>query len=289
MQEFLERVININVIFVGYIDWTDEGAIRSSRKVCRHCTNKVAIKGEDDIATQAPWMICFFQEKDKHLIYECRKTSNREIYPICPYCGEVRNIKFQIATIYKTHSIGCPKCSDGISYPEKFLIEVFNQMKTDILFHPTIKDIPWTKPYVYDFYDPKKNVIIEVNGMQHYRKIKTFAQSLKEVKRNDKMKKEKALRSGIQKNKYIQLDCRYSEKDYIKNSLISNKKINKIYKLNLKNIDWDKCHEQGMMSMYVKIFEYKQKYPQSTNGEIARKFHVNKNTVSKAINKMKLI
>lgn len=287
-QEFLEKVININAIFVGYIGWTDENAIRASKKVCRHCTNKVVIKGKDDIATQEPWMIKFFQEKDKHLVYECRKTSNKKIYPICPYCGEIRNIKLQIGTIYKLHSIGCPKCSDGISYPEKFLIELFKQMKIGVLFHPTIKEIPWAKPHFYDFYDPKRKVIVEVNGMQHYEKVKTFAQSLEEVKRNDEIKKEKALRNGILESKYIQLDCRYSKKDYIKHSLLYNKKINDIYKIHFKNIDWDKCHEQGMMSMYIKIYEYKQKYPQTTNRELANRFHVNKDTVGKAINKIKM-
>lgn len=98
--------------------------------------------------------------------------------------GEIRNIPFHIRTIYKMHSIGCPKCSDGISYPGKFLIEIFNQMEVDILFRPTIKDISWTKPHFYDFYDPEIKVIVEVNGMQHYEKVKSFAQSLEEVKRN---------------------------------------------------------------------------------------------------------
>lgn len=80
---------------------------------------------------------------------------------------------------------------------------------------------------------------------------------------NDKVKREKAIKNGILGNKYIELDCRYSKKEN----------------------DWDKCHEQGMRSMYIKIYKYKQENPKMTNRELANKFHVNKDTISKAINK----
>lgn len=102
---------------------------------------------------------------------------------------------------------------------------------------------------------------------------------------NDKVKREKAIKNGILGSKYIELDCRYSKKEYLKKSLLSNSRFNNIYKLNEKEIDWDKCHEQGMRSMYIKIYKYKQENPKMTNRELANKFHVNKDTISKAINK----
>lgn len=102
---------------------------------------------------------------------------------------------------------------------------------------------------------------------------------------NDKVKREKAIKKGILGNKYIELDCRYSKKEYLKKSLLSNSRFNNIYKLNEKEIDWDKYHEQGMRSMYIKIYKYKQENPKMTNRELANKFHVNKDTISKAINK----
>ena len=102
---------------------------------------------------------------------------------------------------------------------------------------------------------------------------------------NDKVKREKAIKKGILENKYIELDCRYSKKEYLKKSLLSNSRFNNIYKLNEKEIDWDKCHEQGMRSMYIKIYKYKQENTEMTNRELANKFHVNKDTISKAINK----
>ena len=58
--------------------------------------------------------------------------------------------------------------------------------------------------------------------------------------------------------------------------------------MNEKEIDWNKCHEQGMKSMYIKIYKYKQENPEITNRELANKFHVNKDTISKAINKIKV-
>lgn len=37
--------------------------------------------------------------------------------------------------------------------------------------------------------------------------------------------------------------------------------------------------------MYIKIYKYKQENIEMTNRELANKFHVNKDTISKAINK----
>ncbi|MBR1803261.1 MAG: hypothetical protein IJ777_04825 [Clostridia bacterium] len=264
-----------------YIGWIDEGDLDVSKKVCSHCTQKIAMKGKDDIATQAPWMIKFFQDSDKHLIYECRRSSSKEIYPICPYCGEIRKRKVKISTIYRDHSIGCPKCNDGVPYPEKFMIEVFNQIKANVIFHPTLEVIPWCKPHIYDFYDPDRKIIMEVNGIQHYQEVKTFGLSLSEVKKNDKIKRKKAIKNG---NTYIELDCRYSKMEYIKESLTKNKQFSSIY--HLKNVDWKKCDEQGKMPMYIKIYEYKQENPDILNKQVAEKFNVSGAMVSKAINIM---
>lgn len=38
--------------------------------------------------------------------------------------------------------------------------------------------------------------------------------------------------------------------------------------------------------MYIKIYKYKQENPKITNVELSSKFHMNKDTVSKAINKI---
>ena len=42
-----------------------------------------------------------------------------------------------------------------------------------------------------------------------------------------------------------------------------------------------------MKSMYIKIYKYKQENPNYTNKDLAKKFNVNKDTVSKAINMIK--
>lgn len=273
--------MNIVVIFVGYVGWVEESDIEIAKKICAHCTNKIAIKGKDDIATQEPWMIPFFQEKDKHLIYECKRTSNKRIYPICPYCGKVKEKLVAIYTIYKNHSIGCPTCSDGVSYSEKFIMELFCQLHISIIFHPTVKEIPWAKPHIYDFYDSDRKVIIEVNGIQHYEEVKVFRKSLKETQENDRIKKEKVIKN---KQTYIELDCRYSKMEYIKKSLMNNKEFCKRYQLD--HIDWEKCNEEAMKSMYIKIYHYKQEHPNCTNIEMAKKFSVNRETIRKALNRM---
>lgn len=266
----------------GYEGWMEESLIAISTYACSHCAGKVVMKGKTDIKSEAPWMIPYFQKKDAILLNTERKNSNKKIYPICPRCGTIRKTPMQIATIYKYHSIHCPKCSDKVSYPEKFILAFFKQLNVSLIYQPKKTELPWCGHYFYDFYDPKKNTIIEVNGMHHYQEVKHYNRTLQETKVIDQKKKDLALKNNM---KYLVIDCRYSELNYIKNHLLNHKELQRIYPFHEKEIDFYQCEKATMKSLSYKIYMDKKKHPTITNKELAQKYRMNRGTIGKILNK----
>ena len=76
----------------------------------------------------------------------------------------------------------------------------------------------WVGKYVYDFYLPDYNCIVETHGGQHYKDVAWSSSSI--TNGNDKHKMHLTISNGI--NSYIQLDCRESTLKFISNSILNN-------------------------------------------------------------------
>lgn len=161
-------------------------------------------------------------------------NSGKKIIMTCPDCGRPKHISPN--TVFRTHSIGCI-CSDGVSYPNKFIYALLNQL--EINYEPE-HTFEWSCKKRYDVYIPSLNCIIENHGEQHYdNSFKHLdSRTLEEEQENDRYKKELALRNGIEQ--YIVLDCRESSVNWIKNSIL-NSILSEMFDLSI--IDWLKCHE----------------------------------------------
>jgi len=162
--------------------------------------------------------------------------SNKKVPMKCPDCGFEKNMKITTLT---RQGFSCSKCGDGISYPEKFFFNVLEQLEIEFLMQLTKTTFEWCGNYRYDFYIPYLNIIIETHGKQHYEKS-GFPISLEVEQENDKNKYELALKNDIKKEKYIIIDCRESDLEFIKNSILMSE-LGKLF--NLSNIDWLKCNE----------------------------------------------
>lgn len=171
------------------------------------------------------------QEVGYKISYGC---GNKEDFK-CDKCGYILHNK-RINVVVK-HGISCPKCGDGLSYPEKFMFNILEQL--DVHFE-TQKTFKWSNQKRYDFYIPSLNCIIETHGGQHYhRGFETLGgRSLEEEQENDRLKEQLAKDNKI--NNYIAIDCRKSELKYIKSSVLKSN-LSQLFKL--ENIDWLKCHE----------------------------------------------
>lgn len=174
--------------------------------------------------------------------YKYTKNSNAKVEWKCPTCKTI--IYKQISDV-NNNGIRCPKCCDGISFPEKVMYSVLQQLDIQFNVQVTKTTFDWCKNIRYDFYIPEHNTIVETHGIQHYEH--TGLTDLKYVEENDKIKEKLAFDNNI--NDYIVIDCRKSEINYIKNSIL-NSNLSKIYNLN--NINWGECEKTAYNSLIYK-------------------------------------
>ena len=120
---------------------------------------------------------------------------NHKFNFICSKCG--KEYSATLDNVRRDNRILCTKCTKRQSniawLVEKYLL------KKNILFEKEkrFNDCKNINTLPFDFYLPKYNTVIEVNGSQHYYENELFEQSLKERKRIDKIKKDYCINNKI--------------------------------------------------------------------------------------------
>ena len=210
---------------------------KSNDKSCGKCPKTI----EETINYKYPKMVKYFKNINDTFKYKCMSKSKTTF--VCDNCGNERDLSIGIIL---TRGYSCPVCSDKLSYPEKFIISLLNQ--TNFNFERE-KIFDWAIDKRYDFYIPSLNCIIETHGIQHYEETnRKGARTLIEEQENDKYKKEIALKNGI--NKYIELNCRESNINYMIGS-IKKSKISDI--VDIAKIDFNKCEEYAISNMVKEV------------------------------------
>ena len=244
---------------------------------CPACNNKEIILGFNTIWDTDRWMVDLgISEEDAKRYSRC---SNKKITVKCPDCGKEK--KITVSNLYSCKSIFCP-CDDGKSYPEKFIMSVLEQL--DLEFETEYK-AKWSNNKRYDFCIKKYDCIIEVNGGQHYSNISNFkllgGRTLEEEQINDKFKKEVALKNGI-KN-YIELDCRESNLEWIKNSILHSE-LAKLF--DLSKVDWQQCAEFANKNIVKEVCDYwNNRKDNETTGNLAKVFNLSVTTIRNYLKK----
>ena len=254
--------------------WSLENDLLYNGSGCALCCDNPqrTVVGINDIPTTAPWMISYFQGgKDEAKKYT--KSSSQEIYPKCPHCGKIKSSKMKINTIYAMNGIGCD-CGDGVSFPEKYLSNLLDQLQVKYIRELTKNHFSWCDKYRYDFYLIDYNIIIETHGMQHY-KDTNFGRTLVEEQENDRIKEKLAKENGI--TEYIVIDCRYSNYEWIKNSILASK-LNQIF--NLKKVSFKECAEYANSNIKKKVCDYYNIYRYRGRKHIADHFNLSPTTIS---------
>ncbi len=242
---------------------------------CACCSGQTTITGINDIATVAPWMIKYFQNPEEAKLRTCQSAT--KIYPICPYCGRVRNKEIRISNIYNSKSIGC-SCGDGQSYPNKFMFSLLEQLKINFESEYCPK---WSNLKKYDFYFMIKNkeYIVEMDGGWHKKDNSLSGKTKEESIAIDEYKDLKAKENGIE---VIRIDCKKSNIEYIKGNIL---KSNIIDLFDLSNINWNKCEEFALSNRVKIACEYKKNNPNMTSSEIGRIMNLHCRTIAKYLKK----
>lgn len=220
--------------------------IYSGKTKCPYCAHRLVFVGETDMWSTRPDMAKMLKNPDDG--YKYFTTSSHKVDWICPNCHS--DIKDKIINNVNMFGLSCPNCSDGMSFGEKYVYELLTQLKCNFIYDKTTE---WSNNKRYDFRIPSMNLIIEVHGIQHYEQSfmeyhnsKRNVRTIEEEKQNDNYKMNLALSNGIKY--YIQLDCKLSDYDYIKSSIIDSK-LNELFDLSI--VNWDKCFESTFSSNVI--------------------------------------
>lgn len=193
---------------------------------CVVCSkNGVVTPFINSIHVMVPFVEKFLVNKEDALKYS--PNSNLKLQCKCINCGREYERECAKLTYYGVPCI----CEDGFSYPEKFMFKVLQQLKINFKPQYYLQD----SLYRYDFYLTDYNIILEVNGIQHYKQ-----KWERDEVENDIKKKEFAFLCGFTEDNYIVLDCRESNLNFIKSSIL-NSKLNEIFSFD--NVDFVLCAE----------------------------------------------
>lgn len=280
-----EKYYKYRCLNCGNEDWILEDSLYSQNIGCNACCRNArkVIPGINDISTTEPWITKYLKDKDDGKKYT--KYSKSKVAFICPDCGLISIKPIMNVTANKSYSCDC---SDGRSYPNKIMYSILSQLNVDF---ETEKTFDWSEKKLYDFYFSLHgyNIIIEMNGLQHYENV-SFAsssrRSLEEEIANDKFKLENAKRN-LNNIMYFSVDCRVSEISYIISSIDKSGLYNFMLSLgfDIHCIDFVKCEEYATKNICKEICLCKSKNNEMTLHDIAKKYKVSYNFVLRSIKK----
>lgn len=218
---------------------------------CSYCGCAKKIHWKDSLAHNYPNIAKMIAIPENDLTFDdCYNIachSNRKFYFKCLDCGYISSKK-RTLKIVVNRGYSCEYCSDGISIPEKFMINVLNQLNEKFIPQLSKIDFKWCSSFRYDFYLPRINTIIETNGCQHYEECTLTTRTLEQEQWND-LFKYKCAKGHV--DNYIVIDCRYSELKWLKENII--KELSDYF--DLSNINWELVWEESQKSKCVETWK----------------------------------
>ena len=200
---------------------------------CPYCSEKIVLKGYNDLNTIRPDLTQYLcNEEDGDNVLE---HSHKLIKTKCPICGRIKEMS--CSTLSKVNTSGkypCSCFSDSMSFPELFMSNVLAQLNVEFETQKVLNG----KKYLYDFYLPLSNTIIETHGIQHYEKNGFSKLSGISLEQQQKIDIDKEFFAKQQNINYIIIDCRNVKCEYMKNSIL-NSELNNMY--DLSKVKWEEC------------------------------------------------
>lgn len=198
---------------------------------CPYCSGKKVWIGFNDLWTVRPDVAKLLKNQEDGFKYTC--GSHQKLDFVCKDCGSI--INKPVKEVCK-RGLSCHFCSDGVSYPNKFGRAILRQLPLETYKSEYNPD--WLKPYYYDNYfeyDGKKYVLEMDGGLGHgHKKFRSEQSDVSGLER-DVFKDSLAVKNDII---VIRIDCLQSNKDYIKNNILSSM-LSDVFDLSC--IDWNLC------------------------------------------------
>ena len=231
---------------------------------CPYCAGQRVLVGFNDIWTTHPEIAKLLTDPNDG--YTHTRGSVKKLDFTCPDCGYVSQ-----HTIHNVIQCGlsCKRCSDGISFANKFMFSVLEQLLLDFECEYSIGDAD----YRYDFFLKEHNIIIEMHGRQHYEGWND-KRSLEEIRRTDQEKFSYAIKNNV--THYIVINSAVSDVSYISKNIIGSI-LGEIFDLSV--VNWKTCLLCASSSMVRRTADL---YNIGlSNTEISQRLHVSMTTVWK--------
>ena len=259
--------------------WVIESNILKG-KGCPCCSNKIVVKGINDICTTDHWMVKYFQNGEKEAS-KYVSGSTMKIYPTCPDCGKLKNNSIMIRDIQKHRSIGCI-CGDGNSYPNKFAYAVFTQIRDQLEFYQNEYSPDWIGRYRYDNYFVVDgiNYVLEMDGELGHGKIVYGCNKNiidKEGLARDKLKEIAAKNHQIN---VIRVNAEKSDGIYLKNQIT--KSLQSI--VDLSNVNWKNVYEYAENNLVKTVCHFYNETNKNTY-QMEKLLGLDRTTISKYLKK----
>lgn len=249
--------------------WVTPAQIKRDKR-CSCCASKSVKPNINSIAMTHPYLIDYFV--DKNDAYRYAAQSNKKVLMQCVNCNEQ---KFMPVSDIVLQGFACPRCSDGLSIGERIMYIILKDNNIDF-----IKEYAFDGyKYKYDFYIENSNMIIEMNGKQHYieTNIDGKGNCLERISKNDYDKRKVALDKGVEH--YVYVDCKESDVDYIFDSIYASGILNilGIDKIDRYNLKIEVCRH----SITKEICDVYSSRDDVSIIEIVHRMHFDKATVRK--------
>lgn len=232
---------------VIYIDgYTNENGVSIKIDSLRNCAFGKIFK--KPIAETNPELLQYFV--DKKDAYKYTSHSGKRVELMCPNCG---NKKYNIIEKLVENGFSCSVCSDGLSYPNKFMYHILSQLGVKFINEVSARTdgFHWIiNGYRYDFYFDANNkrYFIEMDGAFHYKNIflNTYDQN-----QADETKNQIAQSHNIH---MIRINCNYcgvsNRFQFIKEQILISE-LNNIFDLSI--INWDAANQYSLSSKIIDV------------------------------------
>lgn len=212
-------------------EWESKAADLLSKRLCPLCSNRVVVKGINDIATTHPYMVNYFKNIEDCYTH-CANNTIKVVFK-CPICGDEN--EYSISDVIQ-NGFRCYYCDKSVSKPNRIIRNLMKQLPVDTYSIEYSPD--WAGRYRYDVYFEYKGApyIVEMDGGFHFKwfeKLGITEEDFLKARERDNIKDQLASEHGIT---MIRIKCDPSTVKYI-TSQIQKSLLADLFDLSI--IEWD--------------------------------------------------
>ena len=264
---------------------------------CPVCANKICISGINDILTQYQretdvdrknrlrYLIEHFQNKEDDAALYTISMSKKVMFR-CLECGFLQ--EKHIYNVFK-YGFYCKACSDGVSYPNKFIYALIKQLPVSNIQRE------WSAPdwlkigkrkCQYDLYFIYKDneYVVEMDGGVGHGHFEYGTKEKDTTGLNRDVEKDK--RAKEHNITVIRIDCNYpdllSRTTYIQCNILRSY-LAVLFDLSL--INWSDCDLYAQNNLIFDVCAYKKRNPDTTVQDISNIFNISSTTTYKYLRK----